>query len=161
VKAIESKIHTFETIRKKVLHWKKEKHQIVFTNGCFDLIHFGHLAYLSEAAGLGNRFIIGLNSDASISRLKGTHRPIKDLKTRQYLLASFQFVDAVVVFEEDTPYELIKIIEPHILVKGGDWQLENIVGADIVLANRGQVKSLPFVDGYSTTNIEQKIKKQR
>jgi D-glycero-beta-D-manno-heptose 1-phosphate adenylyltransferase len=129
----------------------------VFTNGCFDLLHFGHLHYLAAARDLGERLVIGLNSAASVSRLKGKHRPINDELTRQHTLAALAFVDAVVVFEEDTPLNLIQIVQPDILVKGGDWSADQIVGAEVVLSKGGQVLSLPFIAGYSTTNIEQKI----
>lgn len=130
---------------------------IVFTNGCFDLLHYGHLHYLSAARELGDRLIVGLNSAASVSRLKGPHRPINDEATRQHLLAALEVVDAVVVFEEDTPLELIRNIMPDILVKGGDWKPEQIVGSQLVLEAGGQVRSLPYIEGYSTTAIEAKI----
>ena len=122
-------------------------------------MHFGHIHYLAEASELGDRLVIGLNSEASVKRLKGEHRTINDEVTRQYLLAALEFVDGVVVFEEDTPLELIKTILPDVIVKGGDWKSEQIVGSDIVLANGGQVKSLVFKEGYSTTLIEEKIRK--
>ena len=114
---------------------------------------------MAEARDLGDRLIIGLNSASSVKRLKGEHRPINDEATRQHLLAALEFVDAVVVFEEDTPLELIKIVLPDVIVKGGDWKPEQIVGSDIVLANGGEVKSLAFKEGYSTTSIEDKNRK--
>lgn len=157
-KDIENKIQTWEQVKKTINHWKSNNYKIVFTNGCFDLLHYGHIHYLAEARDLGDKLIVGLNSAASVKRLKGENRPINDELTRQHLLAALEVVDAVVVFEEDTPYELIKIIMPDILVKGGDWQPEQIIGSDIVLANNGEVKSLPYVEGYSTTNIEKKIR---
>lgn len=113
--------------------------------------------YLAQARALGDILIVGINSDSSVSRLKGAHRPINDNLTRKFLLASLQFVDAVIEFEEDTPLHLIETIQPDVLTKGGDWQINTIVGADLVIAAGGMVKSLPFVEGYSTTNIEQKI----
>lgn len=137
--------------------WRAKEQKIVFTNGCFDLLHYGHLHYLSQARDLGDRLVIGLNSAASVSRLKGPHRPINDELTRTHLLAALVMVDAVVVFEEDTPLELIRMVQPDVLVKGGDWRPEQIVGSDVVLEKGGQVFSLPFIQGYSTTNIEQKI----
>ncbi len=137
--------------------WRAKEQKIVFTNGCFDLLHYGHLHYLSQARDLGDRLVIGLNSAASVSRLKGPHRPINDELTRTHLLAALAMVDAVVVFEEDTPLELIRMVQPDVLVKGGDWRPEQIVGSDVVLEKGGQVFSLPFIQGYSTTNIEQKI----
>lgn len=137
--------------------WRAKEQKIVFTNGCFDLLHYGHLHYLAQARDLGDRLVIGLNSAASVSRLKGPHRPINDELTRTHLLAALAVVDAVVVFEEDTPLELIRMVQPDVLVKGGDWRPEQIVGSDVVLEKGGQVFSLPFIQGYSTTNIEQKI----
>ena len=159
IKKIKKKILTWEQAKEKIAIWKAEN-DVVFTNGCFDLLHYGHLHYLAEARKLGDKLVIGLNSEDSVRRLKGPHRPINDEKTRQFQLASLQFVDAVVVFEQDTPYELIALLKPDILVKGGDWKEDQIVGSDIVLSYGGNVKSLPFVEGYSTTNIEQKIKNQ-
>jgi D-glycero-beta-D-manno-heptose 1-phosphate adenylyltransferase len=155
---IHNKIKSFDEIKESVKDWQSNDYKIVFTNGCFDLLHYGHIHYLAEARDLGDKLIVGLNSAASVRRLKGINRPINDELTRQHLLAALAFVDAVVVFEDDTPYDLIKIIEPDILVKGGDWQPSQIVGSDIVLAKGGEVRSLPFIEGYSTTNIEKKIK---
>ncbi len=154
---IESKIQTFEQIQSTVTDWRAAGDTIVFTNGCFDLLHYGHLHYLAAARDLGQRLIVGLNSADSVSRLKGPNRPINDELTRTHLLAALEVVDAVVVFEDDTPLALIELVLPDLLVKGGDWRPEQIVGSQVVLAHGGQVKSLPFVTGYSTTNIEQKI----
>ncbi len=131
---------------------------MVFTNGCFDILHAGHLDYLERARALGDRLVIGLNSDASVTRLKGPGRPVNALKTRELMLASLMFVDAVVIFDEDTPERLITEVKPDILVKGGDYLAENIVGADFVTAKGGRVEVLPFVDGYSTTSIIEKIR---
>ncbi|MEZ4991981.1 MAG: D-glycero-beta-D-manno-heptose 1-phosphate adenylyltransferase [Saprospiraceae bacterium] len=155
---IRNKIQSWEEIAETVAHWKAAGERIVFTNGCFDILHYGHLHYLAEARDLGDRLIIGLNSAASVSRLKGSHRPINDELTRQHQMAALAFVDAVVVFEQDTPFDIIQLIVPDVLVKGGDWKPDQIVGSDVVLAAGGEVKSLPYIDGYSTTNIEQKIK---
>ncbi|MCA0235151.1 MAG: D-glycero-beta-D-manno-heptose 1-phosphate adenylyltransferase [Bacteroidetes bacterium] len=155
---IEQKIQTWEQISATVAAWRAAGDRIVFTNGCFDILHYGHLHYLSQARDLGQRLVVGLNSAASVSRLKGPHRPINDELTRTHLLAALEVIDAVVVFEDDTPLELIRLILPDILVKGGDWKPEQIIGSDLVLAAGGEVKSLPFVAGYSTTNIEKKIK---
>jgi rfaE bifunctional protein nucleotidyltransferase chain/domain len=154
---IEQKIQTREAISTTLAQWRAAGQRIVFTNGCFDLLHYGHLHYLAQARDLADRLVVGLNSAASVRRLKGPHRPINDELTRTHLLAALQMVDAIIVFEEDTPLELIRIVQPDILVKGGDWKPEQIVGSDLVLARGGQVLSLPFVEGYSTTNIEQKI----
>jgi D-glycero-beta-D-manno-heptose 1-phosphate adenylyltransferase len=154
---IEAKILSNAQLANTLAQWRAAGDRIVFTNGCFDILHFGHLHYLADARALGERLVIGLNSEASVRRLKGPTRPINDELTRTHLLAALVVVDAVVIFEEDTPLELIKQVQPDILVKGGDWKPEQIVGSDLVLANGGQVLSLPFVEGYSTTNIEQKI----
>jgi len=130
----------------------------VFTNGVFDLIHPGHILYLEEAAQLGTKLIIGLNSDTSAKTLnKGDHRPINDEIARAIVISALKSVDAVVLFDESTPISLIEAIKPDTLVKGGDYSIDQIVGADIVIANGGQVKTLQFVEGYSTTAIEQKI----
>jgi D-glycero-beta-D-manno-heptose 1-phosphate adenylyltransferase len=156
-KKIQNKIQCWEQIEKTVTRWKSKGYTIVFTNGCFDILHYGHIHYLADAKALGHKLIVGLNSASSVKRLKGFNRPINDETTRQFLLAALEMVDAVVVFETDTPYDLINLIEPQILVKGGDWKPEQIVGSDIVLGLGGVVKSLPFIYGYSTTNIERKI----
>lgn len=152
------KIYPIEQAVLQVKVWQQAGEKVVFTNGCFDLIHYGHLEYLQQARQLGQRLIVGLNSDASVSRLKGPHRPIKDQKTRASLLASLFFVDMVVVFEEDTPLKLIQHLIPNVLVKGGDYSPDNIVGANVVLNNGGEVKALAFVPGYSTSAYEKKIK---
>ncbi len=159
IKRIESKILSLDKAQALANQWKTEGLKVVFTNGCFDILHYGHIHYLADARAQGDRLIVGLNSNASVKRLKGKHRPINDDLTRQHLLAAFECVDLVVEFEEDTPIELIKAIMPNLLVKGGDWKPEQIVGSKEVLANGGEVKSLAFVEGYSTTNIETKIKK--
>ena len=159
---IEKKIMTWQQVEKKAKFWRRRGKKIVFTNGCFDMLHYGHVHYLADAKNCGDYLIVGVNSAASVKRLKGEHRPINDDLTRFYLLAALNCVDAVVVFgdedEDDMPLELIKKIIPNVLVKGGDWQPEQIIGSDFVLANGGEVKSLPFVAGYSTTNIEKKIR---
>ncbi|MCB9285305.1 MAG: D-glycero-beta-D-manno-heptose 1-phosphate adenylyltransferase [Lewinellaceae bacterium] len=157
---IAQKIQSWPEIRETVAAWRTNGQRIVFTNGCFDILHYGHIRYLAQARDLGDRLVIGLNSGDSVRRLKGPNRPINDEPTRQLLLAALGLVDAVVVFDQDTPYELIRLVEPDVLVKGGDWTPEAIIGSDIVLARGGEVKSLPYVEGYSTTRIEQKIKKE-
>lgn len=138
---------------------KNKDKRIVFTNGCFDILHKGHVAYLNEAKALGDLLVLGLNSDASVKRLKGSERPINQENDRKFVLENLKAVDFVEIFTEDTPYELIKKIQPDVLVKGGDWPVEKIVGHDIVFAKGGNVYSLNFVDGYSTTNIIHKIQK--
>lgn len=129
----------------------------VFTNGCFDLLHPGHVNYLQAARQMADRLIVGLNSDESISRLKGKNRPIMPESARAELLAALEVVDYVIVFPEDDPYELIRVLEPDILVKGGDWPVSDIIGADLVQARGGEVFSLPLVEGFSTTSIVNKI----
>jgi D-beta-D-heptose 7-phosphate kinase/D-beta-D-heptose 1-phosphate adenosyltransferase len=136
---------------------KKENQKIVFTNGCFDLIHRGHVFYLNEAKKLGDFLIVALNSDQSVQRLKGPSRPIQLEEDRMYIMAGLECVDAVVLFHEDTPLSLIKSILPDVLVKGGDYTTENIVGAQEVLQNGGAVKTISFVDGKSTSNIVKKM----
>ena len=153
-------------IEEKIVPWsffrendvKLHRQKIVFTNGCFDVLHYGHAQYLLEAKKLGDILVIGLNSDASVRRLKGESRPINGEKERAFMLAAFAFVDYVVVFEEDTPKELIEVVKPNILVKGGDYQIENIVGADFVMKNGGTVTTIPFVEGFSSTHIIEQLK---
>lgn len=152
------KICDWDSLAKKVRKWQENGEKVVFTNGCFDLLHKGHVDYLARAADLGNRLVIGLNTDVSVSGLKGPSRPIQDENSRLQILASLGFVDAVTLFGEETPYELIARVQPDILVKGSDYQPENIVGFDIVTKRGGEVKTLDFVPGYSTSAIEKKIK---
>ncbi|MDL2314670.1 D-glycero-beta-D-manno-heptose 1-phosphate adenylyltransferase [Bacteroidales bacterium OttesenSCG-928-C19] len=154
---IENKILQPETLSEKLAYWRFKGQKIVFTNGCFDLVHQGHIDYLSKARDLGDILIIGLNTDNSVRRLKGSHRPINDERSRALILASFLFVDAVILFDEDTPYELIKKVQPDILVKGSDYKAEDIVGYDIVTAKGGKVETLDFLLGFSTSGIEKKI----
>jgi rfaE bifunctional protein nucleotidyltransferase chain/domain len=156
---LEQKILSKSAISKKVSEWKEEGKQIVFTNGCFDLIHPGHIAYLNEAASLGDVLVIGLNTDQSVKKLKGESRPINNEFSRSQLIASMFFVDAVVFFDEETPLELIKVVKPDVLVKGGDYQIATIVGAAETLAGGGTVKVLQFLEGYSSTAIIDKIKR--
>jgi rfaE bifunctional protein nucleotidyltransferase chain/domain len=151
-------METQQALQSQLDLWRREKQRIVFTNGCFDILHRGHVDYLSKAADLGNKLIIGVNTDASVSKLKGPHRPIQDQESRMLILASLAFVDAVILFDEPTPYELIKLVQPDILVKGSDYQVENIVGYDIVQAKGGEIKTIDFIPGYSTSAIESKIK---
>lgn len=133
--------------------WRNYSHKTVFTNGVFDLIHPGHLTYLAKAAALGERLIVGVNSDASVKRLKGDSRPIMPLAARMQLLAGLFYVDGVVAFDEDTPIELIKTLQPDVLVKGGDYVVEDIVGYREVISWGGEVTTLPFVEGQSSTRI--------
>ncbi|MDD3049847.1 MAG: D-glycero-beta-D-manno-heptose 1-phosphate adenylyltransferase [Candidatus Cloacimonetes bacterium] len=149
--------------RENVLHQIKEAKiegkKIVFTNGCFDVIHAGHVLYLADAKAQGDILVVGLNSDSSVKRLKGESRPIVPATERKIVLENLKSVDYVIVFEEDTPYELISEIKPDVLVKGGDWQIKDIVGHDVVLSYGGTVESLLFINGLSTTNIIEKIKR--
>ena len=136
---------------------KLHRQKIVFTNGCFDVLHFGHVHYLLQAKELGDILVVGLNSDDSVRRLKGPTRPINGEKERAFVLAALSCVDYVVVFEEDTPKELIETVRPDVLVKGGDYALDQIVGADFVTRNGGIVTTLPFVEGFSSTRIIEKL----
>ena len=136
---------------------ENEGKRLVFTNGCFDIIHTGHVSYLNEARALGDILLVGLNSDASIKRLKGESRPIVGEGDRKFVLENLKAVDFVEIFDDETPYNLIKCIQPDILVKGGDWKVDNIVGHDIVQKGGGEVLSLNFKRGHSTTNIIEKI----
>ena len=145
------------SIIKKV---KAERKKIVFTNGCFDLLHVGHIRYLAQAKKLGNFLIIGLNSDSSVKELKGEDRPINSFEDRATLLSAIKSVDLVIMFEEQTPENLIKDIVPDILVKGGDYNIEDIVGYETVIQNGGKVKNLSFYKGYSSTNYINKINKR-
>lgn len=157
IERIEHKIICQKDLNNIILKWREENQKIVFTNGCFDLLHLGHVDYLAKAKDLGDRLIIGVNTDSSVKRLKGKNRPLQDENSRLHILAALHSVDAVVLFDEDTPYELIKKIQPDILVKGADYKIENIVGYDIVTSRGGSVKTIEFIEGYSTTKIEQRI----
>ena len=150
---IKYKLLSREALEMKLAEWRSAGKTIVFTNGCFDILHRGHVEYLAQAADLGDKLIIGLNTDASVKRLKGESRPINNEKSRALLLSALQFVDVVVFFDEDTPYELIKQVQPDILVKGNDYKPEEIVGYDIVTAKGGKVLTIDLVEGFSTTNI--------
>lgn len=141
-----------------VLPELRKNKKIVFTNGCFDLLHIGHVDYLEKARNLGDFLVVALNTDASVQRLKGPERPISPEESRTRVMASLEFVDAVILFDEETPLEIISAIKPDILVKGNDYTIENIVGADVVLSGGGEVKTIPLVDGFSTTRLVNKIK---
>ena len=154
---IQSKIFLLEGLKTQVDLWKKADQKVVFTNGCFDLIHLGHLQYLAEARSLGDHLIVAVNSDASVKQLKGESRPIKNDLTRSTLLASLQYVDAVIIFDNPTPLDLIRNLKPNILVKGGDWKIDQIVGAENVLQNGGKVHSLSFLKGQSSSGIIDRI----
>ncbi|WP_430812360.1 MULTISPECIES: D-glycero-beta-D-manno-heptose 1-phosphate adenylyltransferase [unclassified Carboxylicivirga] len=155
---IQAKIQSRKTAQSTVKQWAEKDETIVFTNGCFDIVHRGHIDYLSKARDLGTKLILGLNTDASVQRLKGPKRPVVDEQSRAILMAALQFIDLVVLFDEDTPYELIKALQPDILVKGSDYNAEDIVGYDILMAKGGKVETIDFVEGFSTTSIVEKIK---
>ena len=148
-----NKIFDLKVLGNRIAMWRLLNNKIVFTNGCFDILHRGHIEYLSQARDNGDVLIIGLNSDASVRRIKGEGRPVLDEMSRALVLASLRFVDGVVLFDEDTPFELIKLVQPDVLVKGGDYTEKTIIGADIVKANGGQVVVIPLVEGYSTSKI--------
>lgn len=140
-------------LKRRISIYKFQGKKIVFTNGCFDILHRGHIEYLAKAASLGDVLIIGLNTDASVRKLKGENRPVQDEKSRALILSSLRFVSHVILFDEETPYELIKALQPDILVKGADYKEDEIIGADIVKRNGGKVETIEFVDGFSTSNI--------
>lgn len=154
---IKRKIYRLPELQRQIAAWRLSDKRIVFTNGCFDILHKGHIDLLMKAAALGDVLIIGLNTDASVKRLKGETRPINNEDNRALMLASLLFVDAVILFEEDTPLQLISALQPDVLVKGGDYTIDTIVGADIVLQKGGRVEIIPFTEGFSTTEILNKI----
>ncbi len=156
---IQSKIIDTDHIEPLLAYWQLKNQKIVFTNGCFDILHRGHVEYLAQAATQGDVLVVGLNSDHSVRRIKGESRPVQDEYARAILLAALSVVSAVVLFDEDTPYNLIKRIQPDILVKGSDYKANEIVGYDIVKAKGGEVVTIDFIDGYSTSSIIEKLKK--
>jgi rfaE bifunctional protein nucleotidyltransferase chain/domain len=147
-----------ETLLRKIALWRLKSEKIVFTNGCFDLLHLGHIDYLSKASDLGSILVLGLNTDASVRTLKGNNRPITNERSRALVLASLRFIDAVVLFDEETPLNLIQTVRPDILVKGSDYTEDQIVGAPFVKSYGGTIKTIDFLDGYSTSDIEKKIR---
>ena len=155
---LNSKILDKERLLVKLTNWKEENKKIVFTNGCFDLIHLGHIEVIARSADLGDILIIGVNTDNSIKRLKGKNRPIVEEISRAKQLAALEFVDAVVLFDQDTPIDLIKMINPNIITKGGDYNTDQVIGNDIDTQNDGEVVIIPLTQGYSTTSILEKIK---
>ena len=155
---IKAKILNKESLKRELAIWRFKNKKIVFTNGCFDILHLGHIDYLSKAKDFGDVLVIGLNTDNSVSRIKDEHRPVTDENARAMILASLHFVDALILFDEDTPYNLIKQVQPDILVKGSDYKTGDIVGADIVKAKGGEIITIEFLDGYSTTSIINKLK---
>ena len=158
ISKVREKIITTDNLVLKVSQWKKNKMKVAFTNGCFDILHLGHLEILTKSKEFGDRLIVAVNSDESVRKLKGKERPINDFQTRSNMLASFSFVDYVVEFSDDTPKKLIQIIKPDFLIKGGDYKKKNIVGNDIVSSYGGETIIIPLIDGLSSTNTINKLK---
>jgi len=154
---IKSKILNKDELKRNLTFWRFKNNKIVFTNGCFDVLHQGHIEYLAQARDKGDVLVVGLNTDASVRRLKGANRPVNPQEARAMVLASLFFVDAVVFFDEDTPYELIKTIQPDVLIKGADYNAKEIVGYDIVTAKGGTVETIELVEGFSTTGIIERM----
>lgn len=152
------KILNQQQLKQKVDNWKSQGDKVVFTNGCFDILHLGHVDYLEKAAEKGDKLIVALNTDLSVKKLKGEERPINNEIARARLIAALAFVDAVTFFSEDTPFNIINNLKPNILVKGSDYNVSNIVGADIVMQNGGSVETIDLVEGYSTSQIIKQIK---
>lgn len=159
MKQTSHKIVSQQELKKRILSWQSKGQKVVFSNGCFDILHLGHIDYLEKARAFGDQLVIGLNSDDSVRILKGENRPVNHQDARARMLAALSFVDGVTVFEEETPQKLIDYLLPNVLVKGSDYNVENIVGAKSVIANGGSVETIDLVNGYSTTNIIEKIKK--
>ena len=157
LKNIKNKIFSIAELKKEVQKWKKNNDKIVFTNGCFDILHLGHIELLAKAADLGNKLIIAVNSDASIKGLKGEKRPILDEKSRSIIIASLEKVNAVIIFKESTPLDIIKKINPDIIVKGGDYIKEDVIGKNYIEKYGGEVIIFPLSEGFSTTSILEKI----
>ena len=161
IQSIPDKIFTADALQHQLKRWRLHNKKIVFTNGVFDILHQGHIASLSEAALFGHVLIIGVNTDASVKRLKGETRPVNNENSRALLLASLLVTDAIILFDEDTPLNLIQTILPDTLVKGGDYTIDEIVGAKEVIANGGEVKIVPILEGFSTTGIIEKMKNMK
>jgi D-beta-D-heptose 7-phosphate kinase/D-beta-D-heptose 1-phosphate adenosyltransferase len=157
-KQVLMKLFNVEELKSQLNRWALIGKKIVFTNGVFDILHQGHIQILSEAATYADILIVGVNADSSVKRLKGNNRPVNGENSRAIILSALVMVDAVIIFEEDTPLELIKLIKPNVLVKGGDYTVDTIVGAKEVLANKGEVKIIPLKEGFSTTGIIEKMK---
>jgi rfaE bifunctional protein nucleotidyltransferase chain/domain len=157
IELMQKKIIPPEQLDYTIALWRFKEFRVVFTNGCFDIIHRGHIEYLAKARELGDILVVGLNTDESVKRIKGDGRPLQDQESRALILASLNLVAAVILFNEDTPYELIKKIQPDVLVKGGDYKPEEIVGYDIVQKKGGTVKTIEFIDGLSSSSIIRKL----
>ncbi len=157
---LKAKIFHIEDFTQILKEWRSDDNKIVFTNGCFDLIHLGHLEILARSADLGDKLIVGINSDKSIKRIKGKSRPIIGEGSRAKQLAAIEFVDAVILFNEDTPYDLISLINPDIITKGGDYKKNEVIGNELINKKAGEVVIIPLTQGYSTTSILEKIKNE-
>ncbi len=158
IELLKSKIVDKEQLKSLLIYWRFKNQKVVFTNGCFDILHKGHVEYLAKAASLGDVLIVGLNTDKSVKQIKGEDRPVQDEEARAMVLASLRLVTNVVLFDDETPYELIKYIKPDVLVKGADYKEDDIVGADIVKAKGGEIFSVELTEGYSTSDLIKKIK---
>jgi D-glycero-beta-D-manno-heptose 1-phosphate adenylyltransferase len=159
VSLVNKKILDRESLVNQSAEWKKQGKRIVFTNGCFDILHRGHLQILTDSAAAGDILVVGLNTDASVRKLKGENRPVNEESFRALMMASIQIVDAVTLFEEDTPLQLIRVLEPDVIVKGGDYTIDQIVGGEDVLRRGGEIKIVPIVKGYSTSALIEAIQK--
>ena len=157
---LKAKILKIKDLSQIIKQWRLNGDKIVFTNGCFDLIHLGHLEILARSADLGDKLIVGINSDMSIKKIKGSSRPIIEEDSRVKQLAAIEFIDAVILFNEDTPYDLINILKPDVLTKGGDYKKNDIVGNQLINKEQGEVVIIPLTQGYSTTSILEKIKNE-
>ena len=157
---LKAKIFNIKDLSKIINEWRLNGDKIVFTNGCFDLIHLGHLEILARSADLGDKLIVGINSDLSIKKIKGNSRPIIEEDSRAKQLAAIEFIDAVILFNEDTPYDLINVLKPDVLTKGGDYKKNDIVGNQLINKEHGKVVIIPLTQGYSTTSILEKIKNE-
>jgi len=157
---LQSKIYTLDQLIDKVSNWKDQNKKTVFTNGCFDLIHLGHVEVLARSSDLGDRLIVAINSDESIIKIKGKNRPIIEEESRVKQIAALDFVDAVILFNQDTPINIISSITPNVITKGGDYKISDVVGYEIVQKNNGEVVIIPLTQGYSTTSILDKIKNE-
>jgi len=157
---LQSKIYTLDQLIDEVINWKDQNKKIVFTNGCFDLIHLGHVEVLARSSDLGDKLIVAINSDESIAKIKGTNRPIIEEESRVKQIAALDFVDAVILFQQDTPIKIISSITPNVITKGGDYKTSDVVGHEIIQENNGEVAIIPLTQGYSTTSILDKIKNE-
>ena len=157
---LQSKIYTLDQLIDEVINWKDQNKKIVFTNGCFDLIHLGHVEVLARSSDLGDKLIVAINSDESIAKIKGTNRPIIEEESRVKQIAALDFVDAVILFQQDTPIKIISSIIPNVITKGGDYKTSDVVGHEIIQGNNGEVAIIPLTQGYSTTSILDKIKNE-